>query len=71
MLHLFAMTAQLRTAKMYNLMHAVGLVLALISPVCSAQRYYGPQDPRVEDALTLEHVSRRQDQAMYSQALDC
>lgn len=56
---------------MYNLMHAVGLVLALISPVCSAQRYYGPQDPRVEDALTLEHVSRRQDQAMYSQALDC
>lgn len=49
---------------MYNSIHVVSLALALISPVCSAQRYYGPQDPRVEDALTLEHVSRRQDQAV-------
>ena len=54
---------------MYKLIHTAGLLLACISPLCSGQRYYGPQDPRVEDALTLEHVSRRQNQAMYSQAL--
>ncbi|KAI7164726.1 hypothetical protein KC316_g8287 [Hortaea werneckii] len=42
---------------MYNLIHTGCLLLALISPFCSGQRYYGPQDPRVEDTLTLEHPS--------------
>lgn len=37
--------------------HSISLFLALTATLSAAQRYYGPNDPRVETALTLQHPS--------------